>query len=63
MPKEFRDLSSESQNAIIDAFIGEANTNLPENIKDEIRDWATPRQTEDERLDEIIDRWRDEANR
>lgn len=42
MPREFIDLSPRAQNAIVDAFLGVYDTDLPPNVKDEIRDWATP---------------------
>lgn len=41
MAKEFRDLSSKAQNAIVDCVLGHPDTNLPGSIKDEIADWAT----------------------
>jgi hypothetical protein len=42
MPREFRDLSPTARRAIVDVVCGEPCTTLPEDVQDEIRDWATP---------------------
>ncbi len=42
MTKEFQDLSGKAQYAIVDAFLDRPDANLPESVKDEIREWATP---------------------
>jgi hypothetical protein len=44
MPSEFRELSKAAQDAIVDAAIGlrSGSDDLSENVKSEIRDWATP---------------------
>ena len=42
MPREFRELSPAARKAIVDCVLGDVAANLPESVKDEIRDWATP---------------------
>lgn len=46
MGKPFSELSATAQSSIVDAFLGHPDTNLPEPIKDEIREWAAPDQRE-----------------
>lgn len=42
MAKEFADLSEQAQNAIIDAVLNIDVPQLPEDVKQEIREWAQP---------------------